>query len=171
MPGRGMIDKEYGKYVASCNVCGDTLPPEDTLRKSVKAARVLEWKNKKVDGEYENICVVCGAVKLLGEYNRMCKAHEECHACPLGNEVRAYGEYAGCMRFLTEHPSASIRGIKKWVDAHPKPTYLSDFLQKHPRAKIDESGIPFACASTIGYVQKGCHLERGDCAKCWHTPL
>lgn len=54
-----MIDKEYGKFTASCDICGEALPPENTFLEAVKAARRTGWKGQKIDGEHENICTIC----------------------------------------------------------------------------------------------------------------
>ena len=55
-----MIEKEYGKYIGVCDICGEVTPIFDTWTECREYIRD-NWKtskNKKTD-EWENICSEC----------------------------------------------------------------------------------------------------------------
>ena len=53
------IEKEYGKYIAVCDMCGDTLPAEDTYNDAIRAIKEAGWSTKNADGEWINTCSTC----------------------------------------------------------------------------------------------------------------
>ncbi len=42
------IEREYGKYVPTCDNCGDFLDPEDSFEEARIALKENDWKTKKV---------------------------------------------------------------------------------------------------------------------------
>lgn len=54
-----MIDKQYGKYIPTCDVCGETLEAELSFDEAVAEMKSESWKTKAVMGEWENICPEC----------------------------------------------------------------------------------------------------------------
>jgi len=53
------IEKEYGKFIPTCDNCGRTLDECDTFDDAVEAMAVKEWTRAKVDGEWTNKCPNC----------------------------------------------------------------------------------------------------------------
>ena len=47
------------------------------------------------------------------------------------------------------HASESSAIIDKWCAEHPQKTYLQDFLEKFPNAKLDDDGEPLADACDV----------------------
>jgi len=56
-----MILKEYRKYTAYCDSCGDYLPPCDTWGEAIEAMRDEGWHSIPTrNDEWENYCPHCG---------------------------------------------------------------------------------------------------------------
>jgi hypothetical protein len=53
------IEKEYGEFVPTCDICGKTLPPVETFEDARAAMRKAGWTTFKVGDNWENLCVVC----------------------------------------------------------------------------------------------------------------
>lgn len=56
-----MIEREFGKFIASCDVCGETTAPFKSWESCLYGIRDLGWrayKNKETD-EWENFCPAC----------------------------------------------------------------------------------------------------------------
>ena len=73
-----------------------------------------------------------------------------------------------------EDATRVIEIVQKWSDEHPKKTYIQDFFEKFPKAKLDSDGTPFACRKKrYGGVRpndKRCD-RRGACNNCWNEPM
>lgn len=55
-----MIEKWSGTYTPTCDICGETLPPEGTWQDARNAIRDAGWTIQKGgDGHYEHICPEC----------------------------------------------------------------------------------------------------------------
>ena len=100
-------------------------------------------------------------------WRRMCEANISCMLCPIvgvnGSECRAR---------VTAHPEKYESILAKWAAEHPEKTRLDDFLDKHPRANLDDNDTPRACAKNLGYCTE-C-IDEGDldrCDDCWRRPL
>ncbi len=55
-----MIDKMYGRYILTCDVCGAAA--EGTFfefYEAVDHAKATGWKKRRKDGEWINICPDC----------------------------------------------------------------------------------------------------------------
>jgi len=63
-----------------------------------------------------------------------------------------------------------VKVVQKWSDAHLQKTYLEDFKEKYPKAKLSTCGIPYdLCPDRIGYEEKSeCFDGYGRCTKCWN---
>lgn len=63
--------------------------------------------------------------------------------------------------------------VAEWEKAkeEPQKTILQDFLEKYPKARMDDDGIPFnICTYNLGYEDDKCECDL-KCEKCWNTPL
>lgn len=65
-----------------------------------------------------------------------------------------------------------IKWVQKWSDSHPEKTYLEDFLEKFPDAKVtrDTESVTLIC----GVCQQNVYGTDQDCLKmdcreCWNT--
>ena len=69
------------------------------------------------------------------------------------------------------YPEAAAK-VKAWKKAKEKPqkTMLQDFLEKYPKAILDQDSTPFnICPCDLGYKNKQ-YCER-SCMTCWNRPL
>lgn len=100
-------------------------------------------------------------------WKRMCEAHTKCDDCP----IPAY-EATTCRAWVMMHAADAIDILAKWAVEHPEKTWLDDFLDKHPRAPLDDNDTPRACAKHLGYCAE-CMSSVGtaDCDECWRQPL
>jgi len=102
------------------------------------------------------------AVTYLKTRIRICS--QACGDCPFFGSL-------GCRRNYIENdePEKSVEIVEKWSKEHPHKTYLTDFLEKHPNAKMNKSisNYPLSCALNLGYC-KDCKI---NCCDCWNTPM
>lgn len=92
-----------------------------------------------------------------------------CLDCPLYS--RNNGIDAACEELELLYPERAIEIIEKWSQEHPRKTMLQDFLEKHPKAPLDNDELPDICAYLVGYGRyKECDGETA-CFKCWNRPL
>ena len=100
-------------------------------------------------------------------WKRMCAAHKTCSKCGM-----ATCDPAMCRPWVYDNPDKAEAILAKWAEEHPEKTRLDDFLDKHPRAYLDENDTPRACAKNLGYCTE-C-IDEGDldqCDNCWRRPL
>lgn len=90
-----------------------------------------------------------------------------CEECPLSSMNN--GEGIVCSDFEACYPEKAIAIMQKWSNAHPKETYLSEFLRHYPHSPLDDKGLPKgACPYYLGLkpiedCKKGCKRR-----KCWN---
>ena len=53
------IEKTYSEFVAVCDLCGETLPPEPYFSDAVDAKKKAGWKSHLQGSEWEDICPDC----------------------------------------------------------------------------------------------------------------
>ena len=109
------------------------------------------------------------AVKFIKEKQRMEESiNYDCFKCELCD--RNNGTTHGCKEFQLRFPEKAVAIIEKWSQEHPRKTFLSDFLEKHPKAPLDiDFGTPQCCPNTLGYTNnKKCLIK---CIDCWNRPL
>ncbi|KRQ86029.1 hypothetical protein ABG79_02161 [Caloramator mitchellensis] len=53
-----MIDKQYGKHILVCNMCGEEYE-FDSYDEAIKYMRENGWRSKNYGGEWEDICDIC----------------------------------------------------------------------------------------------------------------
>lgn len=67
----------------------------------------------------------------------------------------------------------AVEIVEKWSKEHPRKTILQDFLEKYPKAPMDEKGFPKdVCPFALGYEEDDCGVYFADkCFDCWNRPL
>lgn len=89
-----------------------------------------------------------------------------CFECPFHLQQKT----DTCREFEIEYPEEAVAIVEKWSEEHPRKTFLSDFLEKHPKAPLDsEFETPKCCPSSLGYTENEKCVS--DCVKCWNRPL
>lgn len=53
------IEKEYGKFIPVCDGCLETLEECDTFQDAVEECRNNNWRNVRVNGQWQNRCPKC----------------------------------------------------------------------------------------------------------------
>lgn len=112
------------------------------------------------------------AVKFIKERMRMCKSNGDCRSCELYDFKN--NADMDCDTYIDEYPEQAVAIVEKWSQEHPRKTFLSDFLEKYPNAKLLKNGTPEnICPEDLGYCDKvdECKPLTDDCAVCWNRPL
>ena len=105
-------------------------------------------------------------IDFLLERKRLCDSQhngiEPCDECPL--------EDIGDEQSNVEIIKSAISRLQKWSDKHPKKTYVQDFLEKFPNARIGDDGLPAVCRMEVYGTR--CPSITGDkCTMCWCEPM
>lgn len=53
------IEKINGRYVPTCDTCGETLDPVFTFDEAREQMAENEWQTEKIKGEWVNFCPDC----------------------------------------------------------------------------------------------------------------
>lgn len=102
------------------------------------------------------------AIKYLKEKERMCYKQEDCTHCPLKTD-----DDNTCSILEETNPEEAVEIVEKWSKENPQKTISQDFLEKFPKATLDNNGVPIICAKNVGYIEV-CTLY---CKECWNRPL
>lgn len=100
--------------------------------------------------------------RFTNALNEECK-DKECDEC---------GFYLDCIRCgmgfsANFSPERFIETVDRWCTENPVRTYLQDFSEKFPNAKIYESGVPCSvCRDTVYRGIYHDHCEK-SCVDCW----
>jgi Fe2+ or Zn2+ uptake regulation protein len=54
-----MIDREYGKFVLVCDICGKEIDGFEDFHEAVKYKKENGWKSEKYKGEWQDVCPEC----------------------------------------------------------------------------------------------------------------
>lgn len=100
----------------------------------------------------------------LYDLNKMCKTHYDCVGCPLEDLCDYFPATCG-----EEQIKQMEDIIDKWVEEHKPASYLDDFKNKFPNARINSNGTPGMCVHFM-YGDKSCECC-GDCNKCWRKEM
>lgn len=92
-----------------------------------------------------------------------------CEECPLSSMNN--GEGIVCSDFETCYPEKAIAIIQKWSDKHPQKTYLTELLEKYPKALLSDDGTPNFCPSRLGLMSIDDCRKDHNCVKCWNQPI
>lgn len=103
--------------------------------------------------------------------NGLCEI--KCGNCPLCSNNN--GEGLSCPDFEMYYPEKAVKAVQRWSDEHPPKTFLTEFLEKYPNAKLDENGTPkIVCPYYLGLISKNnCRINRinSNCVECWNQPI
>lgn len=110
------------------------------------------------------------ASNFIKEYTRMCQANA-CRTCPLMAQLTE--DEIDCIDFLENHPDKSVYIVQRWSNEHPQRTFLTDFIEKYPKAALDENGIPSdLCPYYLGLMPETSFSDCSHyCVQCWNTPI
>ena len=94
-----------------------------------------------------------------------------CSDCPFSH--KNIGGELYCEELEILYPERAVEIIEKWSQEHPQKTFLSDFLEKYPKAKLCENDSPYGtCPENLGYCEETyCETNKLDCVACWNRPL
>lgn len=126
------------------------------------------------------------ALEFLKCKDRICRTYSmgyskstkyTCKDCPIWRNRPDKSE--GCGIFLRKYPEKAISIVEKWSAEHPQKTLLQDFLEKYPKAPIEDDAFPAVCPFQLGYEtesekDKNGYCEstaRDSCRRCWNRPL
>lgn len=106
----------------------------------------------------------------IHDYARMCRMINDCQDCPLYSVIDG-NEYGGkiCDDYTILHPAEASAIIDKWCAEHPQKTYLQDFLEKFPNAKLNDDGEPLADACDVYGDVFACKWHK--CCDCWNKVM
>ena len=91
---------------------------------------------------------------------------EDCGECAFHTQNN--GLKCHCSDVELIDPELAENIVKQWAKEHPQKTYMKDFLEKFPKAKIGEHNIPTACRE---YIYGGGYPEPANCLACWNEPM
>lgn len=80
----------------------------------------------------------------LYDLNRICKSHYDCVGCPLEDLCDFFPSTCG-----EDEIKRMEDIIDKWVEEHKQNSYLADFKNKFPHARINDNGIPGICLHSL----------------------
>ncbi len=84
-------------------------------------------------------------INLLKEYCRMCKETECGIGCPI---FEAKGDLCLCKEWILSHPDEATKIVTKWTKEHPQRTRQDVFLERYPKAML-ENGVVNICPRMI----------------------
>lgn len=105
------------------------------------------------------------------DFWRICKNYwaDLCIECPLAvmnNETKRDYCLMDCDGDKKQIDKAN-KAILKWCEEHRAKTYTQDFLEKFPKARTDNNGIPIICRNNI-YFGMACTEKNIECcSECW----
>lgn len=111
------------------------------------------------------------AKKFLSEFRRMCSFYYSCtDGCEIGKILKDQGFKhldSACFNFIITNPNKSESIVKNWAKNHPRISRQDAFLNKYPRATLDEDGILqiYPCELGIKIIEDTCYGEI-DCKLC-----
>lgn len=109
----------------------------------------------------------------LSEKARMTKASKvgfckiKCSDCPLG--MKNNGEGISCIQLEFQYPEKCIEIVQHWSNAHPKKTFLSEFLRHYPNAIVDDGMPRGVCPYALGLTKE--HDCARSCSECWNQSI
>ena len=113
-------------------------------------------------------------LNYIRERERMCnsyiKSYNDCpkSECPL--KFTQNGITITCRRFESLYPEKAIAIVRRWSNAHPQKTYLTELLEKFPNTPLTDDGTPKGmCPHQLGLKDGIADCKIGyDCVECWN---
>ena len=107
------------------------------------------------------------AVKLLKEYQRMCK-NSDCSTCELACHNDETFPFCLWECDYEKYAEQIVEVVEKWSIKHPIKTRKMDFLEKYPKAPLKPNGYPQVLPIVFGYCRydswRDCeHVDK----PCW----
>ena len=103
----------------------------------------------------------------LGRTGGCCNS-VECSECLLSKMKN--GSRLDYYNFEIEHPIEATEIVRKWANEHPRKTRKEVFLEKFPKARLNENGNPFSCCSMLGIgTDEDC--RKNNCIARWNTEV
>ena len=102
----------------------------------------------------------------------------KCKECPFSQERReAVGCSGGCDALTWYYPDLAVKLMDEWQAEKSKPkgkTYLQDFMEKMPNARVtEEGGMPYICVKNVYGAEAGSanNCAEAHCEKCWNEAM
>lgn len=94
-----------------------------------------------------------------------------CSNCPLSRMNNNKGQ--SCTAFEMLYPEKAIAVVQKWSNARLQKTYLTEFLEKYPKALLNDDGTPQGiCPYQLGLKDSIADCKIGDdCVACWNQTI
>lgn len=110
-------------------------------------------------------------IKFLKGFDRMCaNYYGDSSICPPECPLNGVVGEEECSDFIIDKPEIAVPIVLKWMQENPVRTRFFDFMEKHPKAPLNNNGYPKACAKKCGYVPEH-KVCRAICAACWETDV
>lgn len=101
--------------------------------------------------------------------NKICQEVDGCNNCCLGKS-------GGCLYYrlrLSKNFDSDykrlIEALEQYVTGHPQKTYLDDFKERFPNARLDKNGYPKFCLNQYLELFGIEHIECiASCDRCWN---
>lgn len=114
-------------------------------------------------------------INYLNEKLRMTKRAKDgrckldCSNCPLCSTNNNKGLL--CTDFEVLYPKEAVKAVQEWSNANLQRTYLTEFLEHYPNAKLNDAGTPKSvlCPHYLGLNDIG-DCQR-SCVECWNQPM
>lgn len=97
----------------------------------------------------------------LKDFTRMCNHYSACGECPAFDFC--YGGFSDVDK-IDELVTA-------WCKEHPRKTYVQDFLEKFPNARVRPNGYPYSCKDVVYGTENYEKCRRTACLECWNEVM
>lgn len=114
------------------------------------------------------------AIEFIKERNRMCDYYKDDRCWNDDEQCPALDCKCNDFRNAADDEFKIVNVVEQWSKEHPQKTMLQDFLEKFPKAPLDNDGIPRNCPQSLGYCDDaycGIHPTGKICIKCWNRPV
>lgn len=95
---------------------------------------------------------------------RMCGSYDICLECPADS-------CCGCDCIYRIDMKKLDSVVTEWVKEHPRKTYVQDFLEKFPNARVRPNGYPYSCKDVVYGTENYEKCRRTACLECWNEVM
>lgn len=108
--------------------------------------------------------------KMRKLYAGIYKCKLNCSDCPLSSLNNDATDKMTCREFESLYPEQAISIVQRWSNANPQRTYLTEFLEHYPNAKLNDAGVPDGiCPYMLGLTDN--HDCKRSCVECWNQHI